>query len=215
MPTVPLPPWLTPVPTMFSAPVLTMLMLLLVALGLTWLVSYGWARSLARGLRVVRERRFGWAQVGDRLEERFTVINDSGLPCLWLEVADHSTLPDYQASKVTGVDGQSTNIWHTQGVCARRGIFTLGPTTLRTTDPFGLYTVSIADAASATLVVMPPVVPLPMIEVAPGGRVVGEFSGSFRCWAANSGSGAGAAGVLSWSSSWLSSWSTSMFKSSS
>ena len=43
-------------------------LVLLVGLGGAWLVSYVWARSLARGLGLVREMRFGWAQVGDRLE---------------------------------------------------------------------------------------------------------------------------------------------------
>jgi hypothetical protein len=47
-------------------------LILLVGLGGGWLVSYLWARSLAQGLRLTRETRFGWAQVGDRLEERFT-----------------------------------------------------------------------------------------------------------------------------------------------
>ena len=33
-------------------------------------ISYLWARSLAQGLKLKREMRFGWAQVGDQLEER-------------------------------------------------------------------------------------------------------------------------------------------------
>ncbi len=144
--------------------------ILLVTLGATWLLGYLWARSLAQGLRLVREMRFGWAQVGDRLEERFTLINDSWLPALWVEVLDRSTLPDYNVSRATGVGSLSINLWRTQGVCTRRGIFTLGPTTLRSGDPFGLYTISVDDFASTTLVVMPPVVPLPTIEVAAGGR---------------------------------------------
>src|SRR5206468_7741609 len=65
----------------------------------------------------------------------------------------------------------SENQWRTQRECTRRGIFALGPTTLRSGDPFGLYTVTISYAAATTLVVMPPIVDLPTIEVAPGGRV--------------------------------------------
>ncbi|MCB0153283.1 MAG: DUF58 domain-containing protein, partial [Anaerolineae bacterium] len=51
-----------------------------------------------------------------------------------------------------------------------RGVFTLGPTTLRSGDPFGLYRVSLFHPDSVTLTVTPPIVPLPAIEVAPGGR---------------------------------------------
>ena len=110
-------------------------LMLLVGLGGAWLVSFLWARSLGRGLRLMREMRFGWAQVGDRLEERFTLVNAGFLPGLWVEVVDHATMPDYSASRVTGVGGTSQVRWHTEGVCTCRGLFTLGPTTLRTGDP--------------------------------------------------------------------------------
>jgi uncharacterized protein (DUF58 family) len=144
--------------------------ILLVGLGGAWLTSYLWARSLARGLRLVREMRFGWAQVGDRLEERFTLFNDGWAPALWVELEDFSTLPDYCASTVRYVGGQASNRWHNDAVCTRRGLYTLGPTGLRTGDPLGLYTVRLHQPKSTTLMVMPPILPLPAIEVAPGGR---------------------------------------------
>jgi uncharacterized protein (DUF58 family) len=50
-------------------------------------------------------------------------------------------------------------------------LFTLGPTELRTSDPFGFFEVSLQDRASTSLLVMPPIVPLPQIDIAPGGRV--------------------------------------------
>lgn len=143
---------------------------LFVGLGGAWLVAYLWARSLARGLRLVREVRFGWAQVGDRLEERFTLVHRGWAPALWAEIVDHSTLPGYTASRATGLGGDSESTWTVKGVCTRRGVYTLGPTTLRTGDPFGLYTVSTDYAASTTMVVMPPIVPLTNVQVAPGGR---------------------------------------------
>jgi uncharacterized protein (DUF58 family) len=145
--------------------------ILLVGLGGGWLVSYLWAWSLAHTLRLIRETRFGWAQVGDRLEERFTLVNEGWAPALWVEVLDHSTMPDYQISRVTGVGGNTMNRWQTHSICQRRGLFTLGPTTLQTGDPFGLYTVSLHYPNLATLTVTPPVVPLPTIQIAPGGRV--------------------------------------------
>jgi uncharacterized protein (DUF58 family) len=145
-------------------------MILLVGLGGGWLMSYLWARSLARGLRLAREMRFGWAQVGDRLEERFTLINEGWAPGMWVELVDHSTLPDYRASRVTNVESQSSNRWRLKSVCTRRGLFTLGPTSLRTGDPLGVYDVSLHYPDSTALMVTPPVLPLPAIEVAPGGR---------------------------------------------
>jgi uncharacterized protein (DUF58 family) len=145
-------------------------MILLVSLGGLWLICFLWARSLARNLHLDREMRFGWAHVGDRLEERFTLINRGIFPALWVEVIDHTTMPGYDPGRVTGVEGKGVNRWHTQGICHQRGIFTLGPTTLHAGDPFGLYTVTIRHPQFSPLTVTPPIIPLPAIEVAPGGR---------------------------------------------
>ncbi len=145
-------------------------LMLCVALGTALLVAWLWARALSRGLRLTRELRYGWTQVGDQLEERFTVENTALAPALWLELSDHSTLPDYHVARATGVGGRSATAWETAGICTRRGLYRLGPTTLRCGDPLGLFTVTIRDAQTATLVVMPPVVPLPSVDVAPGGR---------------------------------------------
>lgn len=144
--------------------------ILLVGLGGAWLLSFVWAASLMLGLRLTREMRLGWVQVGDWMQERFTLANKSFLPGLWVEIVDHSTLPDYQASRVIGIGFRNSRQWFSDGVCNRRGVFLLGPMEMRTGDPFGLYTVTVSFPATTTLMVMPPVVPLPAIEVAPGGR---------------------------------------------
>jgi uncharacterized protein (DUF58 family) len=144
---------------------------LLLGLASTWVLSALWVRALAHGLSLEREMRFGWSQVGDRLEERFTLQNNSPVPALWVEVHSGSDMPGYCPDLVTGSDSGSTNRWHTSGRCTRRGLFTLGPTTLQTGDPLGLYTVEIDDPHTVQLMVMPPVVPLPHIDVSPGGRM--------------------------------------------
>jgi uncharacterized protein (DUF58 family) len=144
--------------------------IILIGLGGVMLLSFLWARSLAHSLRLTREMRFGWIQVGDRIEERFTIENTGWAPALWVEVVDHSTLPDHHINWVTGVGGDSIARWHTQGLCSRRGLFTLGPTSLRSSDPFGIFTVQVHNPASRSLLVLPPVVPLPAIQIAPGNR---------------------------------------------
>jgi uncharacterized protein (DUF58 family) len=142
---------------------------LLMGLGGAWLLSFLWARSLANNLHVTREMRFGWAQVGDKLEERFTLTNSGSLPAAWVEIEDQSTLPGYKASLATGVDGNSSNQWMTSGVCKRRGLYWLGNTKVITGDPLGIYSVILEDAERTNLIVMPPVVPLNQIEITPGG----------------------------------------------
>jgi len=130
------------------------------------------AHSLARNLRLRREMRFGWAQVGDRLEERLTLINESALPAVWVEIIDQSDLPGYSINQVRATDGNSATTWRASGQCNRRGLFTLGPTTLLTCDPLGLYTVELHDPRCVQLMVTPPVMPLPDIQVALAGLAV-------------------------------------------
>lgn len=157
-------------------------MILLVILGGIWLTAYLWARALSRGLNLTREMRYGWAQVGDRVEERFTLSNSAWFPGVWVEIIDRSTLPDYHAaSRATGVGGNSENTWQVSSVCSRRGAFILGPTTVRSGDPFGVYTVALEFPSSMTMFVMPPVVPLPHIQIAPGGRM-GEGRRRVKSW---------------------------------
>lgn len=145
-------------------------MVLLVSLGGAWLGSYLWARSLRKNLTLQREMRFGWAQVGDHLEERFTVRNQGILPAMWVEVRDLSSLPGRSANRICRPAGEETVRWVTERVCEKRGVYTLGPTRLIFGDPLGLYTVSLDFPQQAGIMVMPPTVPLPEVEIAPGGR---------------------------------------------
>jgi len=143
--------------------------ILLIGIGGAWLVCWWWARGLHRLLQFEREMRFGWAQVGDRLEERFTLRNQFVLPATWVTLQDHSTLPDHHASVASGVDGASTSRWRILTRCTRRGVYKLGGTTLETGDPLGIYTITFEDSTSFTLAVMPPVVPLPEFEITSSG----------------------------------------------
>src|SRR5574338_1347698 len=144
-------------------------MILLIGLGGIWLVCRWWVRGLQRSLVFEREMRFGWAQVGDRVEERFTLTNSFMLPATWVTLHDESTLPDHHASVATGVEGTSVSQWKVNTQCTRRGVYTLGGTSLETGDPLGIYTLTFEDPTSSTLAVMPPVVPLPDFQILSSG----------------------------------------------
>ena len=143
--------------------------ILLIGIGGTWLFCLWWMRGLAHSLRFKREMRYGWAQVGDNIEERFTLENQFTLPATWVAVQDHSTIPDHHTSVATGVDGSSTSQWKILNRCTRRGVFTLGGTTLETGDPFGIFTLTLEDPTSSTLAVMPPVVSIPRFNILSSG----------------------------------------------
>jgi len=127
-------------------------------------IGYYWARQLAEKVSLERDRRYGWAQVGDILEERFTLINRSSLPILWAEIRDQSTLPGYTASRVTGVDSEGITRWLVEGECRVRGIFFLGPVQIRMGDPFGFFTVLIEVGEKTQFVVYPVIASLPPLE---------------------------------------------------
>jgi uncharacterized protein (DUF58 family) len=127
-----------------------------------WLVSFFWARSLAAGLRVEREHRYGWGQVGDVFEERVTLRNEGLFPAIWLLIDDRSTLTGHSIGLGTGIGGRSRRSWMMRTTCSRRGAYQLGPTIIESGDLFGLYRVRVEYSDLVDFVVSPPVVNLPM-----------------------------------------------------
>lgn len=146
---------------------------LLVVLGGLFGLCLVWAYALRNGLELTREVRYGWAQVGDRLEERFILTNRSGLPAIWVEVIDLSDLPGHEISRAIGVEARSEVEWQVSSICERRGQYTLGPTQVRSGDPFGIFELEIINPTRQSIMIMPPVVALPKIDIAPGG-IAGE-----------------------------------------
>ena len=147
--------------------------ILLCGVGGMTLAAYLWARSLAQSVRVDRSLRYVWAQVGDLLEERFTLLNRGMWPVLWAEVDDESTLPDYPSGWVVAQGGGGTYHWRARTICKRRGLFTLGPWTVRLQDPFGLFFVTQRYEQAHSLLIVPPVMELPSL-VLPRGVATGH-----------------------------------------
>ena len=116
---------------------------LLVGLGGLFVVAFLWSWQLAGGLHGRRQLRFGWVAVGDRLSEGFTLINDSLLPAFWVEVEDRSNVPGYSPAVVRSVGGTGSLQWRQDAICQQRGRFHLGPWTLHSGDPFGIFTVTV------------------------------------------------------------------------
>jgi uncharacterized protein (DUF58 family) len=139
-------------------------------------VSFLWAWAGVRWVRVERQTRTTRSQVGKALEERLVVTNLGFLPKLWLEVRDHSTLPEHQVSRVISpLGGHKAYSKLLRTRCLQRGRFTLGPITLTSGDPFGLFRMSrrLDSPAPATFLVYPATVDVPsfapLIGFLPGG----------------------------------------------
>ena len=104
---------------------------------------------MAKHVRAARRLEARWVQVGDMMEERFIIWNGSALPVLWAEVTDHSNVPGYNADTVRSVDGNADLQWTYSGSATRRGEFHLGPWSVETGDPLGIFGVRIRSPACA------------------------------------------------------------------
>ncbi len=140
------------------------------------LFSYLWAWSGIRWVQVQRLTRTARSQVGKMAEERLIVANRGAIPKLWLEVRDHSTLPNHHVSRVISpLNARRTYAWTIQTRCAQRGRFALGPLTLVSGDPFGLFQTSrqLQEPRPSTIIVYPPTVDVPefapLVGYLPGG----------------------------------------------
>jgi len=124
-------------------------------------LSYLWTWTSIRWVHVTRYLWAKKAEVGRTSEERFMVRNTSLLPKLWLEIRDHSDLPDHQASQVLNSFGaRKERGWTVRTLCRQRGRFTLGPVTLTTGDPFGLFKMQRELSQTSTIIVYPAIVEL-------------------------------------------------------
>ncbi len=144
--------------------------ILLLALGMAFLFSTLSVHELKNNLVISREMRHDWAQVGDVFEERIIVQNKSALPTTGLEIVDETNIPGTQKGIGTSLSPHGKFTWQNRNVCTRRGLYRLGPTTIHTKDLFGVFKLSIHDPSQANILITPPVMPLPQIQVASGGR---------------------------------------------
>jgi uncharacterized protein (DUF58 family) len=138
-------------------------------------VSLIWAWLSVRWITVSRKTRARRAQVGKNLDEVFIIQNRAFIPKLWLEVRDHSDLPGHRASHVVPALGaRSKYRWYVETPCLIRGEFQLGPITLISGDPFGLFVSPRRLGATSQIIVYPPIVPVSHFELPIGMLSGGE-----------------------------------------
>ncbi len=122
------------------------------------LIILAWLLTIfsLRGIKVERTARSQRGTVGDIFEEHFEVSNMSRLPKLWLAVANGSNLPYTTGSRIlTLLRGKQKRIYTARTWLVSRGGFSLGPTTVTSGDPFGIFRVSRVFPAKSSLVVLP------------------------------------------------------------
>jgi uncharacterized protein (DUF58 family) len=136
-------------------------------------LSLIWTWNGISSVRIARRTRSRRSSVGKLAEESFTVVNTGILPKVWLEVRDHSTLPVHRVSQVmNALAPKRRRHWAVRTICRRRGMFTLGPLTLISGDPLGLFEFKRDLKVSSSIVVYPAMISIPSF-VPPLGQLPG------------------------------------------
>ncbi len=142
--------------------------------GGAWLTAIVWVQALVRNLSIERKINLAWATVGESVPEEVRLVNRGWLPALWVEITDVSDSLETPVRIVSEAAGHSHRTRHINHLFKRRGIYTLGPTRLRCSDPFGIYTLTKLDQHSSTILVMPPLLPAGQIKIPSGGTAGDE-----------------------------------------
>jgi len=135
------------------------------------------ALTSLHGIQVSRRSRSSRAEVGDVFEEHFDIVNNSRITKLWLEVSNETTIPNASGSRVlTILHGRQKRSYTARTWLTSRGGFPLGPTTITSGDPFGIFRVSKQIPSLSNLVVFPMLFPvrdfLSPPGLLPGGRAI-------------------------------------------
>src|SRR2546429_2799841 len=129
------------------------------ALLMLFALAWVWPRVAARGIRIQRTLDAGTPTVGESFEETFTVRKQGRVPAPWVEVMDLSRLTDYQPGRVISLGRQGVT-WRARGVYRQRGWITFGPTLLRVSEPFGLFSEELRLNQKNQVLVYPRVRPM-------------------------------------------------------
>jgi uncharacterized protein (DUF58 family) len=136
-----------------------------------------WTKLSFNGIRLKRDTRSLRASMGEVFEEHYEIKKEKWPGCSWLEVLNESPLPNAAGSRLlTRIEAHQVRYYSARTLLTRRGAYLLGPTTLTTGDPFGLFAVRKVVSATDTLVILPMTFPIsifpPPPSLLPGGKAI-------------------------------------------
>ena len=134
-----------------------------------WLIATIWIQSIRHNLVIERKVHLAWATAGESVPEQVKLINRGWLPAIWVEITDESQSAEESLRLVSDVGRNSYRIRNLNHLFTRRGLYTLGPTRLRCGDPLGIYTLTMMERHTSTILITPPVLPLARLKIPTGG----------------------------------------------
>ena len=148
---------------------------LLYVLAITGGLTYLWNYLTIRSVGIEVERRIRQARVGDTITENITITNTSWLPKFAIEIEDMTDLPGYQGGMAVTLGGYREGIWESHMPARKRGVYTLGPVRVSTTDPFGIFRHERLFGDEDSLIIYPRTYNLPAFQV-PAADLTGDSS---------------------------------------
>ncbi len=136
-----------------------------------------WTIFSMRGVRLNRKTRTLRASMGDVFEEYYEIKKNAWPGSAWLEVLNLSDLPKASGSRLmTRIGAHQLRYYNARTLLTKRGAFLLGPTTLTSGDPFGIFSIKKQISTSNTLVILPMTFPIsqfpPPPGLLPGGKAI-------------------------------------------
>ncbi|MFC1909735.1 DUF58 domain-containing protein [Chloroflexota bacterium] len=128
------------------------------------LLSYMWVFFNSRGLALERKPLSERYQVGDYVEQEFSVYNESGFPKLLLRTQEYTDIPGYLNNRVFNAPANNHYRWKARAFCGKRGLFRLGSVRITATDPLGLFSKINSMGIEHKITVCPQTVSLPHFE---------------------------------------------------
>jgi uncharacterized protein (DUF58 family) len=133
------------------------------------LIAIAWIQSLQHNLSIERKINLAWATVGESVHEELKLVNQGWLPVVWVEITDASDSLETPLRIVSEVSRHTYRTRHLSHLFKRRGVYTLGPTRVRSSDPFGIFTLTLYDQHASTVLITPPILPLAQLKIPSGG----------------------------------------------
>ena len=131
--------------------------------------SWLWTRQNIRGLEIKRRLRTPRSQVGKYVEESIEITNLGWPTKLWIEIEDESDLPGHRPARVlVSLKRKKPWRWTVRTPCVLRGRYRLGPMTIRSGDPLGIFEASRSIPGEHYILVYPPTYEIPGFRLPPG-----------------------------------------------
>ena len=126
--------------------------------------TYVWGKVGLWGLDVRVQRRLGYREVGGNFVSQISVTNSAG-PKPLLVVQEHTTFPGPGGGRVINLSTHSTEMWANRIIATRRGDYIIGPITVSSSDPFGIFRHRRTFGTAQQVMVYPATVPLPLFAL--------------------------------------------------